>query len=564
MAYIPPNSTIQLFKNIPLNPDYENTYYFHSRQDELIDGVQLKGQNNFFDERATATFTANSYVRKERGVIKLQAQYENVYDCCYMRYRNTSFEYKWFYAFILKVEYVNNETVEVTFQPDVMQTWLPYVDYDFEQCFIEREHTADDEYFHNLETEELDISQYQKEETTSHYSLYDPNAEDHLFVGVIASRTEEGDAPYSAKVWDTFMPMYAVGTTCSGAHSLIWAYYNQTPGLPYVNSSPDDIVAIYMYPSKFGEFLLGASETPQYTAVLNDEWQPMANLNNIDGYAPFNRKLFQYPYKWLNVTTNNGRTSVYKWEDWAIGKSWESKSDLLTLLGKFVITGCALPPVTVMCYPSEYRLIQNDYDSGLVMDNFPQCAWAGDTYKAWWAQNKASVTTGLIAGAVSAAAHIGVAATMPYATPAFMAATAASTLVSQGGQVAQMLAKREDLQRTPPQVHGQSNTDMLSAALGKYKFTARGMTIPYDVAQRVDLYFQMYGYRCNKIKKPYMHHREKWWYTKTVGCDIHGTLPADDVTEVCQIYDKGIRFWYDKARIGVYDTANITKTPDFG
>lgn len=562
MAYIPPNSTIQLFKNLPLNPDYENTYYFHSRQDELIDGVQLKGQNNFFDERAVATFTANSYVKKERGVIKLQAQYENVYDCCYMRYRNTSFEYKWFYAFVLKVEYVNNETVEITFQPDVMQTWMPYVDYDFEQCFIEREHTDNDEYFKNLETEDLDVGQYQKEESVSHYTLYDPNEDDQLFVGILASRSEFGDKPAGAKVWNTYMPLYAMGYDIETARGLIAMYYDQTPGTAWAKSSPDDIIAIYMYPSKFDTFHIGYS-TESHSAVLNDEWQPLANLTNIDGYTPYNKKLFQYPYKWLNVTTNNGRSAIYKWEDWALGKSWTDTADLISKIGEFIVTGCALPPVTALCYPREYRTIQNDYDSGLVIDNFPQCAWTGDTFKAWWAQNKASVTTGLIAGAVSAAAGLGVAATMPYATPAFLAAATANTLVSQGGQVAQMLAKTEDLKRTPPQVHGQNNTDMLSAAISKYKYTARGMCIPYEIAQRIDMYFQMYGYRCNKIKKPYMHHRQKWWYIKTVGCDIHGSLPADETEEICNIYNKGIRFWWDKAHIGIYNTYNIQRTPDF-
>ena len=73
----------------------------------------------------------------------------------------------------------------------------------------------------------------------------------------------------------------------------------------------------------------------------------------------------------------------------------------------------------------------------------------------------------------------------------------------------------------------------------------------------------MFGYASHEIKKPYMHHREKWWYTKTVGCDIHGSLPADDIREICGIFDKGIRFWWDKARIGDYNTGNITQTPDF-
>lgn len=576
MAYIPPNSTIQLFKNIPLNPDYENTYYFHSRQDELIDGVQLKGQNNFFDERATATFTANSYVRKERGVIKLQAQYENVYDCCYMRYRNTSFEYKWFYAFVLKVEYVNNETVEVTFQPDVMQTWLPYVDYDFEQCFIEREHTADDEYFHNLTPENLDYGDtYVLNGQIDDFNLYldEEGNPSQLNVCMIAGKTTRGSTPSSQEgdrmINGVYCPVYIYALKPDAMTLKLMSYEGSTTPLP------DDIIAMYMYPARFGTFDADNYDYSTFPPIYNGGWNVVPDITSIDGYRPYNKKLFNYPYTLLSVSNNNGKSAEFKWEGWAVGQTWQDTETLLAKIGRFSVRGTIFPPATATLFPTFYNKIEqtypltpsdNDYtnyDEGLVLDNFPQCPWVSDTYRAWLAQNKASLTTNMIAGGLASLAALGVSATMPYATPAFMAAKTAATAVSVGANVAGTVAKVADASAMPTQARGQIMNEYLNAGLERFKFTAKPLSIRNEFARKIDQYFQMFGYASHEIKKPYMRHREKWWYTKTVGCDIHGSLPADDVQAICGIFDKGIRFWWDKVHIGIYDAYNIQRTPDF-
>ena len=68
-------------------------------------------------------------------------------------FQNTSFGIKWFYAFITNVEYINNETSEITIEIDVMQTW--HFDYTVNQCFVEREMAATDDIGGNLVPETL-------------------------------------------------------------------------------------------------------------------------------------------------------------------------------------------------------------------------------------------------------------------------------------------------------------------------------------------------------------------------------------------------------------------------
>ena len=52
-------------------------------------------------------------------------------------YQNESYSDKWFYAFITKMEYVNNGMTRIEIITDVWQTWQ--FDIEFKESFIERE-----------------------------------------------------------------------------------------------------------------------------------------------------------------------------------------------------------------------------------------------------------------------------------------------------------------------------------------------------------------------------------------------------------------------------------------
>lgn len=94
MAYIAPNSTIEIFGDVSLAPEQDDTLYFASvgAKDSYFSGLNK-----------LATFTAQSYQRRDRGYIRVEATMAQLYTACYMRYKNTSFENKWFYAFITGV-----------------------------------------------------------------------------------------------------------------------------------------------------------------------------------------------------------------------------------------------------------------------------------------------------------------------------------------------------------------------------------------------------------------------------------------------------------------------------
>ena len=148
--YIYPNSDLYILHNISLNNDYDHTIYFSSVQDQT--NFFLDPNNHFIKMH----LTNQSYIRKERGWMQVNFNQNDLYDCTYLMFKNTHYLGKWFYAFILSVEYVNDNTSKINFEIDVMQTW--FFDYTLDECFVEREHSISDSLFETTVEEDLYLS----------------------------------------------------------------------------------------------------------------------------------------------------------------------------------------------------------------------------------------------------------------------------------------------------------------------------------------------------------------------------------------------------------------------
>lgn len=150
MAYIEPNSTIQLMENVPLDNSYRDTLWFDDVASQFAFFSGYVVQNG--------TFEKQYYQREKRGYCKLEGRAEDYIKCNYMRFRNISYGTKWFYAFILDVEYINDNTFRVIYEIDVMQTWLKEIQ--LGDCFVEREHTETDLYGEHIEPEPVQLGDY--------------------------------------------------------------------------------------------------------------------------------------------------------------------------------------------------------------------------------------------------------------------------------------------------------------------------------------------------------------------------------------------------------------------
>lgn len=116
MATVPlSGSNIRLLSGVPFNNDYVNTRWF----DTISDQTSYFTGKNVIHSMMDATF-----VRIEgRNYIKVNRSIDDLWSTNYLMFQNASYNSKWFYAFVTKLEYVRQELTYVHFEIDVFQTW---------------------------------------------------------------------------------------------------------------------------------------------------------------------------------------------------------------------------------------------------------------------------------------------------------------------------------------------------------------------------------------------------------------------------------------------------------
>lgn len=523
MAYIAPNSTLRLLHNVPLDPTYENTIYFAS----------ATAQASYFAGLAKYTLNQYTYLRKER-VIRVGIVADNLYDVNYIMFQNTSFGNKWFYAFVTNVEYINNETAEISFVIDAMQTWL--LDITFNPCFIERQHTVTDEIGDNLVPDNLETGDYV-------CRAFDGTGHNRTCVVVAATFQNDEDLTDSA------------GDSYSGIYSgLVYNVFQGSTMVEDVNDFLDRAVSANKESGIVSMFMMARD----FIADENGNAQSYTinktkNLTDIDGYTPKNNKLFTHPYNFLYVTNLNGNACEFKYE------YFSTENCVFTMAGDMSTTP------TLIIAPNNYKGIPVNYNEKMTLSNYPQCAYNIDAFKAWLAQ--ASTMVDLISPIVSGAQG-GAMGSISGGKKALAAMpgggfdptiVAASALAGASMEIASAVAQVHDHYTLPPQARGQSgNSAML--ALGLKDFAFIPMTIRAEFAKIIDDYWTKYGYPIHRIGAPNLIARPHWTYIKTIGSDLTGSIPATDMAIIKACFDKGITFWRNGSEVGNYNLDNSPTT----
>lgn len=501
--YIAPNSTIHVLKGVPLDNTYRDTILFGTAGEQR---AYFVGKNKY-------TVAQYTYQRKERK-LRIGITADNLYDCNYLMFQNTAFGNKWFYAFIIDVEYVNNEASDVTFEIDVMQTW--HFDYNLRMSYVEREHSTTDEIGANLVPENLEFGDYMYKDLglTSLFDLpqivvaatFDKDLNDAvggLYGGV-----------YSGLCYNVF-------TTYSDVNSFLERVTTE--------NKSDGIVAIYMLPIAF---------TADYQTTIPEAFELERDkpYNNIDGYVPKCKKLFTYPYQMLYVTNNEGGAANYPFEYFATEKC------------QFKVSGVMCCTPEVMLVPEYFKNVNLNYNEKLVIGNFPQCAYSIDSFKAFIAQNAFRLTANMGIGLITT----GAAAATAYATGGLVGTGAA---ISGLTSIANDLATIGDKSTLPPQAKG-SQSSFINFANEIKGFQFFYAYIRREFAEIIDNYFNMFGYATHKVKIPNRNARPHWTYLKTRGVVAVGSVPVDDMAKIKANYDRGITFWNNGNEIGFYSLDN--------
>ena len=586
--WIQPTGKICLLHGVPINKDYEHTIYFPTKSD----------QATYFLSKTKYAFNNQSYTRTGRGSIRVEVKPELIYDCNYLMFENYFFldntafipetNKKWFYAFITHIEYVNNEVSEVFFEIDVMQTWLH--DYTLQECFVERQHTSSDTLYSNLVPEDVSMGdvyvQYGNEITqnfndlgtvmmASEYLQDDPTTAQHEWYPAEGDIAENVFNGLHITYWDT-------EDTTSGP--------DVRPGLQalkrhiswYIEDGKEgSLIGLYMYPKSI------MSNDNLHNGVHYVESSIPATVfydenNNI--WSPNNNKLYSSPYTYILVSNNNGSIRQYNWENWM-------SADVADRY-KFRFTAARVNNPAIMCHPLNYCGISEDWEEGILLDSFPRCAWSGDAFKAFWAQNgprlKANVvggildlglrvaTLGVMAAPISAVgesagtglAVAGGGAIGPYMGNWQQSSNFRNTSVSFSGTPSTLGSALTDIitayQRSkhlPNRAYGDTASSYLPAAAKKLKFTFRRMGLRIDILKRIDKFFDRFGYAIMQTATPSRSSRPYYTYVKTSGCTIDASCPEDDARLIEKIFDNGITFWNYRNGTGDVGNYNVDNRP---
>lgn len=498
-----PSTVVKLCRNVPLDNTYKDTLTFGS----------ASAQAAYFTTKAKYTFTDFTYQRLQKS-IRVPQNSENCYDCNYIMFQNANFGSKWFYGFVTSIQYLNQNTSEVFFELDVMQTW--YFDYTVKASFVEREHASTDAIGDNLVPEGLETGEYI-------YRGFDGLPEINDLAICIATTA---DAEGTNIVGGNYSGVY------SGSCIFAWDRTNDTAVSDFLlaldkKGKGGAISAIFLMPKalipNFKEGELVVSNAP-----TSFEATYAKNVADIAGYVPKNKKLFTYPYNFLNVSTLNGNAAVYRYEYCPYNPM------------HFNVTGNIAPSPTVFLTPLNYKGVAVNYDESLKMKGYPLCSWTYGSFDNWLAQNALTLPMNVLTGAVTTVAGA-------YTGNLPLAMSGLSGVYSAVSEVYQHAIQ-------PPQSRGTSS-DGANVAIGIQTFAFLPMTITFDFAQRIDQFFSMFGYKTNKVKVPNITGRPSWNYVKTIDVVITGSVPVDDMRTIKNAYNTGITFWHGDW-VGDYTRAN--------
>lgn len=524
-----PTTTIHLLHTL-LEPD-------SGRQLTFADADE---QFTYFMSCEVRSFSDYTYQRKDNR-IRVNVEVDDLYNCNYVMYQNSNYTNKWFYAYITKLEYVNETTTYIYIKTDVFQTWQ--FDLTYMQSFVEREHTNNDAIGANIQEEPVPEGYFKK--------IWNEQSIDtgvwSIVVGSTVDPTTETSLNKGTILDGRFTGVNYYAWALSQADDLYDKIYNMS----MTTNVKDAITSVFMMPSSFlGESSSSGSRitsTKQGLTLFlhskNELYMP------IDGYTPRNNKLYTWQFYKLRVSNNNGKIHDYALERF-------NNSDDSVIFNGY----CGLAPGTNIIITPAYYDISNDRNNmmeSLASPNFPICEWVYNAYGEWNATQFAPAFANLFFDVpksfLSAASSV-----------AFGDITAPGQFILSTAQKLGNLMLQDHLaQRTPLQVFGGATNVTLTAIDNQngdpyrgYSFEFSIVSVPYEYARIIDSYFDMFGYKVARNKIPNITGRKNWNYVKTIGCNISAPIPTDDLNEIVNMFDTGLTLWHNPDTFGDYTQPN--------
>lgn len=560
---IGPSTTVRVCQSIPLDNTYTDTILFTSKS----------AQESYFASKTKKTYSGLTYQRlasnSSTWAIFLEDVADYFYDCNYLCFQNGGFGNKWLYAFISDILYINENCTAITFEIDVMQTWL--FDFEIKKSFIERMHVSDDTISRNVVEEDLNFMQRYEYYHVENSRLFeglprplgtDAKFDDHIIYNsiILVSTSEdvdeEDEVVEGGLIQNTYQGLKYIGFN---ANDLGVGYCNAWLKRMNEGGKAGAINSISMVPSAGLTYSSGGNgklniniEDPNGNV---GEKEYLINYSTLDDdYIPKNNKLFCWPYHFFSITTLDGQSYDYKYEDIIESDPTPGATKM-----KFKFKFAFGTDPTYFMYPSYYMKCNNNYDYGIKLSGFPKCNWNFGVWENYYAQQDTNITLSMIASMLGAgSAGAGTAAQGLTSKAGVGVSTAVGMLQAGIGAVQAGLSTFGGLsvvKSQPDQSKGAYNVGGVNYNMETMDFWIIHKRLHWGYVVKIDDYFTKFGYRVNSTGVPNLHTRKYWNYLKLDQPSVTGNMPVGDMRMIKQILSNGITFWHT-TDVGNYDLNN--------
>lgn len=568
---------------VPITPVHQLDFTSESNQDAYFAGTVVKTINDCSYQARTSVIKVKGYIDDEWLQIVNYGYYINQYQ---------GVEKK-FYFWIAQKNYGAKGVTELTIVIDAFQTWQFY--FQFQPCMVERKHVTIDAIGINTYPEGFELGEYVSHNRTEidymkgnvwYCMALTPkdSAEGHIFGRQFSA--------FEYRIYD--QSNYA--TLGTDIKTIIDA------------GQGDSIAFIFTVPKLFFDYfsdgvtVTGDEGITRKTATFN--WSTATKDFNFNGYAwtPYNNKMYTYPYNFITIKDNKGSNVVLKWE------LFSNIEDI-----QFFIDSVFTHNPTFTISPINYCNRGMSIEDSLQTNGYGLCSWNNDNYASWYAQHQNSLTaqsanaiasynannqvqgndysnalsqrdTGMYKGMINTSGGVvgnliggnfggaimgglqgGANTYLDYNQNTRNADTSwvNGDILNRNNyqnSIRGVMASIKDAQVQPNTAKGDTSSTGLDLARDTVTFFIEQTTIKPEYAQKIDLYFQMFGYQVNSLEVPQLRTRDKWNYLKTVNAvitHIDKVIPLEDIRMLEDIFNNGLTIWHGQQYMYNYDIMNF-------
>ncbi|MCU7526729.1 MAG: phage tail protein, partial [Ignavibacteria bacterium] len=526
MATVPLSGTdIRLLSGIPFSNDYKHTRWFDDKT----------SQTNYFLSKNVIHSIGEANFQRIDGhtFIRVNKSIDELWTTNYLMFRNTSYNSKWFYAFVTKLHYVNAKTTDVHFQIDVFQTWK--FEMNFKPSFVVREHCplwdANSMPIVNTVDEGLN---YGTEYNIVSIENYRP-CDDIYFLVVVAKQGMHDpiNKSYHSTIdgFPQIMSYYvhpfrlngsSVNTNFGLTSSLMDVLRNMYTDLDAVNN----VVSMYItdvlpnnptYTNNLLSFdsnnyemvtLSGTGTTTIFVDRMDyGNWTYVAG-NKYDNYSLVDEsKLLMYPYTVLELVDFRGNKVEYKNEYINQDNLLITISASLGMNNKVVYS---IKDYLMPMIPDDGLKIKASLEHALINNEPNDLPVLTDMLSAYLQGNRNSIqnqkTSIVWNGAMGAVSNVvsGVFSGIT-GNSAGVASAGINTMTGLGNTVLEMQqiqAKQKDIQNTPPALTKMGSNTYFDYGNGYSGVWIIKKEITDEYRKKLSEFFNMFGYKLNEVKLP--------------------------------------------------------------